>query len=426
MIIFIIVFFPLTLALFFWKFSVKAKGVELNFFLFFTLGYAYYSIFPIIFFFYLNNFTGVEFDIIKFNIIAVGEGEILVYAAISLLLYIAFAAGYSIPKQKLFGRPILFAARNNTSLFFLFLATALAVLTALPIGGDFFKGYSEDVFIGYEDGVLAGAGQRGTFVAAVNVLFVSFLFHVSRQYLIDQNGSALAFYFRSKFFIIYLFFATLMLSLGGRLYFVSHMIALLVMANVQHSYTVTRLTLVSIFLSSALAAGFYGIFRAGGELNIVGILVNLVQEPLYTSISLFSYLGENSIKALAPPILLLSDFTNLLPTFFFPDKAQYIVKPEQLGYSIKMPLGGLHFFVSICINFGYVGSIFIMFFSGYAVSLINRQSNVHAWGLIISLLSAWSTFSLFRDPFSVSIVKNMFQYSLLLTFAMAVMNKLKL
>ncbi|MFM7008808.1 MAG: hypothetical protein ACKO0Z_05680, partial [Betaproteobacteria bacterium] len=418
--------YSLVLGLFIYKFSIKGRGVELNFFLFFTLGYAYYSIFPIVFFFYLENFTGVEFDIIKSNLIGVSESGILVYAAISLVLYVAFATGYSIPKRKLFGKPILTGASKNISLMFLLLATTLAVLTALPISGDFFKGYSEDVFVGYEDGVLAGAGQRGTFVAAVNVLFVSFLFHVSRQYLTCQNGSALGYYFKSKFFIIYFIFAVLMLSLGGRLYFVSHMIALLVMANVQHPYTITRLTLVSVFLGLAVAAGFYGVFRAGGELNFVGILVNLVQEPLYTSISLFTYLGENNIKALAAPILLLSDFTNLLPTFFWPDKAQYILKPEQLGYSIKMPLGGLHFFVSICINFGYLGSIIIMFVAGCAVSTINGKSNRHAYGLVISLLSAWSSFSLFRDPFSVSIVKNIFQYSLLLIFAMATINKLKL
>ncbi|MGV0960280.1 MAG: hypothetical protein ACOYB1_10630 [Limnohabitans sp.] len=368
-----IIAFALIMVFACYKFTVKSGGVELNFFLFFTLGYAYYSILPIAFFIYLESFTGVEFEIIKSNLVGVSEERVLVYSIISMLLYAIFTMGYSMPKRNSLEKPILVVPQKNVSRIFLFLAIALALLAAVPIRGDFFKGYSDEIFLGYEDGVLLGAGQRGTFVAAVSVLFICYLFHVSSQYLIGKNGCPITYYLKNKFFAIYLVFAVLMLSLGGRLYFVSHMIALLVMSNVQRSYTVSRTALISGFIGIAFIAGFYGIFRAGGELNLFGILINFMQEPLYTSISLFTYLGQNNIEALGTPILLMSDFANLLPTVFWPEKAQYIIKPEQLGYSIGMPLGGLHFFVSMCINFGYIGSLFAMLFIGYIMATINRK-----------------------------------------------------
>ncbi len=57
-----------------------------------------------------------------------------------------------------------------------------------------------------------------------------------------------------------------------------------------------------------------------------------------------------------------------------------------------------------------------MFAIGYFLAWLRKKSDVILYKVMYSMLSGWLIFTFFRDPFSVSIVKNMFEFSVLIPF----------
>jgi uncharacterized membrane protein len=90
-----------------------------------------------------------------------------------------------------------------------------------------------------------------------------------------------------------------------------------------------------------------------------------------------------------------------------------LLNPEDWGFVISMPLGGLHLFVSLIVNFGWLGAAFFCAAIGAAVAALHNRSGTWLGTIIYCAVSGWLGFSLFRDPMSVSIVKNIVQVSLL-------------
>ena len=417
---FIAVIFFLIVFVVFFLLKKKQNGIEFNFILFFSLGYIYYFLTPLLFIANFKNLDLEELDVIRGHLERISDTGMQAFGVLSIFYYLLTAAGFYFGK-KIYIRKNANKKKiaNNNKLkigILFFLGLTLVLLTAIPIRDNFFKGYDASIFEGYTDGVLAGAAERGTYIAAVTLFFTIFLIQASSAYLNQAHGSRTIFsiYFKNIYFYIYLIFAVLMVSLGGRLYLISHLIAVFVMINIQKNYVVSWGRVFLIFISLAVMLGLYGVFRAKGELTFNAILLNLAQEPLYTSISLFSYVGGGYWEAFRFPYFLLSDFINLLPSFIWENKASYILQPSQLGFDIGIPLGGFHLFVSLMLNFGYLGAGFFMLIFGWFFGFLEKRSINYKFAVIYSLLVGWCTFSIFRDPFSVVFVKNIFQYSIVI------------
>jgi hypothetical protein len=113
------------------------------------------------------------------------------------------------------------------------------------------------------------------------------------------------------------------------------------------------------------------------------------------------------------PKFLVSDFVNLIPTVLLPGKAALLMDPNDYGYSVYTPLGALHSFFSFTINFGVIGTLPVMFGLGFGLRWLQINGHLVLLRVLYVMLSSWLAFTFFRDPFTTSIVKNMFEFSIL-------------
>jgi hypothetical protein len=213
-----------------------------------------------------------------------------------------------------------------------------------------------------------------------------------------------------EFCIIYFLIAFLILSMGTRLYFLSTLLSTMALIIIyEKKIKIKSFLMFLIFLMLTFSS--IGLMRDKSKLSLDGIIFIFLGEPFFTSYSLFSFLALNNLPFGNFPQELVISFINLIPTYFFPTKSEIIQSMIKLEYQFVNPLGAENLFVSCVINFGLFGSIlFIIIFSliiNYAKKIIPAS-----YIMILGLLP----FTFFRDPFSVSIVKNIFQYSLLMPF----------
>jgi hypothetical protein len=157
-----------------------------------------------------------------------------------------------------------------------------------------------------------------------------------------------------------------------------------------------------------------GVIRSGGGANdLKTIIFVFFAEPLFTSYSLFSYLAFNSLSLIQFPIILLSAFINLVPTVFLPDKASLLLYAKDLGLVVQAPQGALNSFVSFNFNFGILGTIFVLICLGCFMEILRRRKTDVS--LTIYFMLCYSLpFSFFRDDFQVSLIKNMFEFAVII------------
>jgi hypothetical protein len=116
---------------------------------------------------------------------------------------------------------------------------------------------------------------------------------------------------------------------------------------------------------------------------------------------------------------LQSDFENLIPTVLLPNKIDVLKKPDAYR-----PLGGLHSFVSFDLNFGILGSALFWFLWPMGFRYFKSRSSSTLFATMYIMCSGWLTFTFFRDPFSISLVKAIFQYSILAPIALVAFGRL--
>jgi hypothetical protein len=267
------------------------------------------------------------------------------------------------------------------------------------------------LFVGYRYEVTAAASMRGTLSATSVLLLVLCLLRAAETPAWPRTRTGWRGVATDPFAIAYAVSAMLTLSLGGRLYVASAAI----MALVYHTVYRRRLPLLralTFALMAMLLAGIAGLLRFGYAPSPIGILVNLLVEPLFTSFSLLHFLAQDNAPWIAAPRFLLSDLLNLVPSALFPGKAEYLLDPRDYGYAIFTPLGALHSYLSLMINFGRIGAPLVVFALGTGLAVLKRKRSPLA-RTAYAMLTGWLAFTFFRDPFSVSIVKNMIEFSIL-------------
>jgi hypothetical protein len=207
--------------------------------------------------------------------------------------------------------------------------------------------------------------------------------------------------------LIYWFIAFFILTLGTRLYFLSSLITIFAMYyTIRKQIKVIHFFFIIFFF--ALIFSMIGVLRQGGTLRSDRIVFIFFGEPFFTGYSLFSFLKLNDLPWLNMPNGLMVDVINLLPTVLMPDKGELMKTLYVSNYEYVSPLGAKNVFVSLMENFGILGSFVFIVFLAFIVAMLYKKLR-YSFFIIIGVLC----FSFFRDPFSVSIIKYIFQISLI-------------
>jgi hypothetical protein len=395
--------------------AIKRDGIEVNHLLLFSFGYVFYWIMPIGIGL-LRLFSDEPGMILWYRIFdAISPETLAIYLVLTFLCYLGFWSG------SLWGRFI--TARKPLpfrSLFFyprlldMFFACGLIAAAVFGIGirGHLFHGYLE---IGTE----AENMEIGSFTAAsIFLLSLAFLHSAKQNEGVGKKRSVREL-FLTPYFALYFLVAFLVLSTGGRLYFLSSIIMLLIYWSAYYRPIPTKAALVT-FAVLAGAAGLVGTLRLNGPVSISSVFFNLLAEPLFTSFTLTNFLRAGTFDLLRAPVFLISDFMNLVPSFLLPSKADLRANPEDYGFSVFAPLGATNSFFSFMINFGVVGTIAALFLIGWLYSYLRQSDRTLLHRVSYVMLSGWLGFTFFRDDFSISVIKSMFQFSVALPILMVI------
>jgi len=286
----------------------------------------------------------------------------------------------------------------------------------------------ESLFSGYHEAFGEDINEvlmRGSLSSLFTLLFISYLltwFTNEQRSASSQRKPRLFWYATLGLLLVGL----ALLSMGGRLYIVSAIITLLALKGMQSSFVAkTSISIWSLLGFAGLLLGLVaivGLWRNQSEFNALAILKNLIAEPLYISISLASLYSENNVPALDFPLLLLNDTVGMLPSFIYPEKIERFFAIKSI-YKVDSPSGGLSGLASLSANFGWLGAIVI---SGLICYLVARLSfsvscpkKLSKYRVVFVIAATFPLLSLCRDPFVISVYKNLLQNSVLWPIAVA-------
>jgi hypothetical protein len=393
------------------KSCFSREGIEFNHMLMFSFGFLIYWILPLVIGVARFEASDPLMSIWFRSFDAVSSSTLSFYLLITLGSYLCFWGGSAWvgrrlpPSQRTHPRyHRLFFSRKAMNVF-LYVGAAFAALIAFQLRGQLFTGYSTVVG-------LTVSPERSTFTAiSVFLLSLAFLY-TAKQDEATQWRLTFQSLFLNRFFIVYFVDAFLVLSLGGRLYLVSSVVMLLAYRSIFFQRIRTKTALLAALVTMA-AVGLAGLARLHASASAGGAAENLLLEPLFTSYSLLYFLQHYGFEWIKFPVFLLSDLANLIPTFLFPGKADILLKPEDYGYVVYSPVGALNSFFSFMINFGVVGTMLFLGILGAGLSYIKGRDRSLLYRVIYVMTVGWLGFTFFRDPFSISIVKSIFQFSFL-------------
>jgi hypothetical protein len=326
-----------------------------------------------------------------------------VYLALCLAFLLAFVGG-TVVASRVAAPPMGAVPRSLP-----FDPRLLAVLLVPCIAAAALLGYQlRDQFFASYSAIFDSEGPvRGPFLALGIVALSLALLHTAAS---PPRPRPLA----NRWVMFYILLGGAGVTLGGRMYFVT---GLLTLAAYQSAFVrpLRPRTVLVLGTAGALFAGLVGALRFGFAVASVGVApvaAILALEPVFTSFSLFDFLRAGRLEALNAPYSLASSFLNFVPSFVLPDKVAYIVTPEDLGYSVRAPLGAFSSFVSLMVNFGGFGACLVLALFGAFLERLRRRGTAYA-AVAYSLICGFLAFSLFRDPFHTSVVKSVVQFALL-------------
>jgi hypothetical protein len=393
--------------------SIRRDGLEVNHVLLFTSGFLFYWMLPL----GLGSLRLFEDQAelkwwYQYFDRASTPGQRETYLLFTLLIYLSFAFG------SLLGSKV--RARADRVQVLPFAERLLEIYLPVGMGLACWYGWKlrTQLFTGYAGEYTAGGLARGT-LSATSLLLLSLvllkLAYAQRAGRLPRTPLAVL---SDKFFLAYVAVAVALLSLGVRLYVVTAVLICVTFYSVYEARISYRRAL-TVAAGLTILAGSVGLVRVGASVSPMGVAANLFAEPLFTSFSLLDFIGEGDLPLWNYPRFLIGDLVNLLPTALFPNKAEFLPKFEDYGYTVFTPVGALNSFFSLMVNFGLLGAMLFLCALGFLLGALKRRS-IPLAQVTYSMLTGWLAFSFFRDGFSVSIVKNMLEFSILVPWAIAV------
>ena len=235
-----------------------------------------------------------------------------------------------------------------------------------------------------------------------------FLFMIAVIYIAQSNTANLKQLLLNRYMLLFWPVGITLIVSGSRLYFISTLLMLFVYWTVY----VRKMRILAFIRTFGLAVAFMGLV---GTIRMPGseqsILENIASEPLFTAFPLISFLQTHKIQYINYPVYLCSDLVNLVPSVLLPEKTTLMREIPDI-YS---PLGALNSFVSFDMNFGVLGSAAVLFIFSYGMRRLRSWETLWSKSSYV-MISGWMAFAFFRDPFSVSIVKDIFEFSMLLPY----------
>lgn len=387
------------------KSSFNRKKMEINHIVLFSMGFVYYYVLPI--FIGINGFLKElpAMDLWHSIFIRIEKESLVIYLCIIFLFYLSFIFGsYCLSKEVVLNSKKTFNFNKGTLKLFLMLGGSLSLVYINRFKNFFFTGYSFGI-----DNV----SEKGPFIALSLVIFVLCIVNASKVKLLKGETTTFKDLFVNRYFIIYIILAFLILSLGGRLYFLSSIFMVITYYSI-HYKKFNIYKLMVLFLVMILIMGTIGLLRGGySQFTLEGVLFNLAQEPLYTSFSLISFIDRSNFEVFNFPIYLLSSVVNMIPTFILPNKLEWIKPITDAGFLIFNPLGALSSFVSFIINFGVLGTSLFLFLLGVFMQKLKNNNKSILSSSMYAMISGFLAFTFFRDGFETSLIKNIFQFAIL-------------
>lgn len=340
----------------------------------------------------------------------------------SLLLLLSFLAGAHLAEQRArrrtIGAPEVRLAREQPSLFepamlLVGLSLVFFALTAVRYRAVIVQGYRT-----LDPGAIQNEIGRGILSATATgtILCALFAVHVTmrrsnrrhRRWALTLAAVAVA-------------LPSLMLLLaGGRLYVATSIVAMIVWFT-QVVRPIKRSLILGAGVGAFAMLTVLGSARTGELPDRDSLGFFATSESVLTSISQATFLSserEIFLPARAPRYL-ASDITNVLPRAIVPNKESFRLDPEDDGFSVSSALGATHLQVSSLINFGFAGSLLVFGLLAYGLSRLKlavQRDHASVLSISYATCSAALTFTLFRDPFSISVVRWMIVNATILPF----------
>jgi hypothetical protein len=375
-----------------YKRGVSQGRLEINHVATFSFGFLFYWITPLVIRLYAER---LDFPLASVWLAWFREKLIEPYALSCIALYLCFALGDSLGVRlynDTLGKQTPKIPRVALSLIALGISGLLIYTVAI---------FRSMLFRPATPGDVPAQAARGAVTACVVVFCVLALIHTVERP--QQGWNKLL---RSSYFVLLIAGSILMLWLGSRLYVATFLLMFAVYQSCfRRRFRATRV--LALVLILALFFGAVGMWREEGSMS--GALFNILEEPILNSISLVHHLRYKGIALVNAPYQLGRDFRNLIPTLILPNKFATSKKPD--AYT---PLGGLNSFVSFNLNFGLLGSAVFLFLWGILFRYAKSRSSNTVFAIMYIMGSGWLGFSFFRDPFSISLVKAIFQDSIVM------------
>jgi len=359
----------------------QGMAMKLTHFHIFMIGWAYYLGGPVIVAYLglLNRVESAGAWVYYIQKIGTEHGLLILYVA---LMPAAYFIGDKLSQQFKRARPRVNYVRLANWLMWPAYAFLLVVLTVSA---------RELLFAGY------AKGYDLYLMGPIATLQMLILF----QYLLYKSSGNRA----AAKLNAYLLIATsvILLGMGGRLYVVTSLAAIYFYYWNWGSKNATsrRNSLIAMFAFLIMLAAI-GMWRMG-EANLIQLGFYLFAEPLFTSISAFSFMQNWEMVLFDAPKDFFFAFLNIVPSWIWEDKAEYFSEllTEKIG--VLSPFGALSIVASSAGNFGFIGGLLFIMLVGFimgrsrlnAVSPISRALYCYLTGLLL--------FIFFRDPFQIQV-----------------------
>ena len=372
--------------------SVSRGMVEINHVTTFTFGFLFYWITPLA---VRIGASKVSFPLAPEWLAFFRERLITPYALSCIFLYCCFMLGDSLASSRFLpgkAERRTHVPRLVLSMVVLF-GCGLMIYSVIALRSDLFRPATPtDLRVG---------AARGAVTACI-ILFAC----VALIHTIDRPRPTWKKLLSAWYFLPLIAGSTLMIFLGSRLYVASILVMFAIYQTSFRSKFKLKVVLVAVLLFAFLF-GVVGTWREGSSAS--GAFFNVFLEPMEGSLSLVHHLRYKGIAWINWPSELISDFQNLVPTVLMPEKYKSLRKPDAFR-----PLGGLHSFVSFNLNFGLIGTAVFWLLWPMLFRYCRSRASSTLFATIYVMCSGWLTFTFFRDPFSISLVKAMFEDSILI------------
>lgn len=372
--------------------SVSRGKIEINHVTTFTFGFLFYWITPLLVRLWAPR---VDFPMASIWSALFRARFIMPYAISCIALYVCFMLGDSLGIR-------LFPAREGGP----GAKVPKAMLSMVTAAGCALMAYSAyvergDMFRTASPTDLRVDVARGAVTACVVLLGT-----VALMFTIDRPEIAWRRRFLSRYYLPFIAGGALLVLLGSRLYVASFLVMFAAyQTNLRAKFRLKAV--VAALLLFGFLFGAVGTWREGSDVS--GAYFNVFLEPMEGSLSLVHHLRFKGIAWINAPTQLMSDFENLVPTVLMPDKFKMLKKANAYH-----PLGGLHSFVSFNLNFGLVGTALFWFLLPVGFRFLRSRLTETLPATIYIMCTGWLTFTFFRDAFSISLVKAIFEDSIII------------